>query len=428
MGHFTRSVSIIGVGYTPIGSVLETPAIKDMTEREIFAMASLEAMENAGIEARDIEAYFVGWSGANYFSKTMCSAPHLSEWIGMRDKPTLLHDEGCATSGIGFQQAVMAVASGAYDCVLSGGLSCVSSHPAKDLYPPHLREATDMLAVWIAAESGNDLAYENPGGSSAAAIATQAVAYCKKFGVSFDQLDEAMNNYLQVQRRHALTNPKTTIVTESFEDEAKRFGFNDVDSYLKSDIYNPRTATVGRAKHSGLFLDGGSAIIVCATDMVSKYTNQIPIEVAGIASAAVMAKSWQDLPLPAEVRIYKKAYDMAGIKDPGKEVNYLSVHDCPASLILGSGEAAGYFPEGGAWKAMLEGRTAFDQDKPVNTSGGRTQLGHPTSAATGVEITEAVNQMRGTNGPRQMPTPPKVSVINAAGLGITCSVTVLRAL
>jgi acetyl-CoA C-acetyltransferase len=429
MGRLSRSVSIIGVGYTPLGNVLETPEIKDFTERELFAMASIEAMENAGVKAKDIDAYVVGWSGPNYFSKTFCCAPHLSEWIGMRDKPTLLHDEGCATSNIGLHQAVMSVASGAFDCVLSGAATVILSKPAEMLYPPHLRRATDFFGEFmIEAESGNEQAYENPGGNSSAAIDAQVVSYCKRYGVGIEQIDAALHSYIQVQRKHALTNPKATFITESYEAEAERFGLSTVGEYLDSPIYNPRIATVGRMKSAGIWLDGGSAIIVCATELASRYTNQTPIEVAGIASAGVLEKIWPVLPLPANTKNYQTAYEMAGITDPAREIGYFSVHDCPATLIFASSEASGYLPEGEAWKVLFEGRTAFDKDKPISTSGGRTQAGHPVAAATGVEITEAVNQMRKANGPRQMPTPPKVSVISAAGLGISDSVTVLKAL
>ena len=45
MGKWSRGVSIIGAAYTPFGNVLETPAIKGMTYRELISWAALEAME-----------------------------------------------------------------------------------------------------------------------------------------------------------------------------------------------------------------------------------------------------------------------------------------------------------------------------------------------------------------------------------------------
>ncbi|MDY6852924.1 MAG: thiolase family protein, partial [Thermodesulfobacteriota bacterium] len=59
IGDLKRDVSIIGVGCTPFGNVLETPEIKDLTERELFAWAALEAMEDAGLEAREVVAFYI---------------------------------------------------------------------------------------------------------------------------------------------------------------------------------------------------------------------------------------------------------------------------------------------------------------------------------------------------------------------------------
>lgn len=44
-GFFARSVSIIGAGYTPLGDVRSTPQILDFSEKELYAMACIEAME-----------------------------------------------------------------------------------------------------------------------------------------------------------------------------------------------------------------------------------------------------------------------------------------------------------------------------------------------------------------------------------------------
>ena len=128
-GKLARSVSIIGAGYTPLGNVSESPEMKDLTERELFAWASMEAMENGHVRAKDIDAYYVGVSGPNYDSRFKSAAPFFGDWIGMHDKPTLFHDEACGSSAFGLEQAVLAVASGKYDCVISGAVNINTSVP-----------------------------------------------------------------------------------------------------------------------------------------------------------------------------------------------------------------------------------------------------------------------------------------------------------
>ena len=427
MGKFSRSVSIIGVGYTPCGDVRSTPGIVDFTERELYAAAALEAMENAGITGEQIDAYYVGMVAPAYWSKTICAAPHMAEWIGMRHKPTLFHDEGCATSMIGFQQAVLAVASGKYDCVLSGGATIVQTEPTHYLYPPHQREAYDPFDWWQKVATGNDIAYEKIGGEIGAACDANVVRYCRENDVSFDELNDALVNFMLVQRRHALLNPKAVLINESYEEEAARFGFDNAKDYLLSDTYNPRGGTILRGKFGGMFIDGGSAIIVCETELAKKICARRPIEVAGISSSSTTCRDGYT-PEDTYTREVADLYAQADITDPFHQVEYFSAHDCPITQICLVGETTGYFPKGEGWKYMRDGRTAFDSDRPAQTSGGRTQLGHPVAAAIGVEITEAVNQMRGENGPRQMPTPPKLAVVEGGGQGINLGIAALRAL
>jgi acetyl-CoA C-acetyltransferase len=119
---------------------------------------------------------------------------------------------------------------------------------------------------------------------------------------------------------------------------------------------------------------------------------------------------------------------MAGIRDPYREVEYMGIHDCNAQHYFTVTETAGYFRPGEGWKGVADGRTAHDGDRPVNTSGGRLALGHPLGGAAGIEIAEAVSQMRGVCGARQMTTPPKQSVVQSFGAGFHVHVTVLKTL
>ncbi|MGM9606876.1 MAG: thiolase family protein [Oscillospiraceae bacterium] len=421
-----RSVSIIGAGYTYMGDVQTTPEIKDYTERELFASACMEAMENGGIEAPNIDAFYLGCSGPNYNSKMKSATTHFSEWIGMRHKPAVFHDEGCATAAFGLEMAVNAVASGRYDCVISGAVNILSSAP---LYarPPFLRKPLTGDDFWAAIHTGIDAAYEKPGTGGAGGPEAGLVLYCKKYGISFEELTDAMISYAIESRGQALLNPKATAVIETYEDEAKRHGFSDVKSYLLSDKYNPRMGAITRSKFVGKFVDGASAIIVCATEKAHLYTKK-PIEVAGIATSVMPHKTAVEFPARPVVQVFNQAYAMAGIVDPFHEVEYFGCHDCPIGTIFEAGEAAGYFKPGTAWQYMRDGRLGINGDKPVTTSGGRTQMGHPTAPAFGIEIREAIDQMRGENGARQMPRPPKISAIYGAGSGWHCGAAVLKTL
>jgi acetyl-CoA acetyltransferase len=425
-GRLGRSVSIIGAAYTPLGNVQQTPEIKGLTERELFAFACMEAMEDGGIEAKDIDAYYLGMTGPNVNSKMRSAAPQFGEWIGMRGKPTLFHDEACATAAFGLYTGVMAVASGLHDCVISGAVNVNHSVP-RPAYPPHIRGPREADAGLAGVNIAIDPAYEKPGTGGIGPLEALIVEYCRTYGVSFAEIENAAVAYMQNQRKQAMLNPKAALITESYEEEARRFGFADVREYLLSNTFNPLLGGLIRARFLGAVVDGASAVIVCATDKARQFTEK-PIEVAGIATSSALHKSFGQFPMSCDAYMFGEAYAMAGITDPFAEVNYMGIHDCPVTVIPPVAEAAGYFKAGEGWKYMLEGRVGIDSDKPINTGGGRTQTGHPSAPAFAIEVTEAVMQMRGEGGARQIDDPPRVSAIWGGGSGFNLGAAVLKAL
>ena len=60
LGKLSRSVSIIGVGCTPFTDIMTNPKTNGLTEGELFGWAALEAMKDAGVEAKDVDMYFHG--------------------------------------------------------------------------------------------------------------------------------------------------------------------------------------------------------------------------------------------------------------------------------------------------------------------------------------------------------------------------------
>lgn len=425
-GHLGRSVSIIGVGYTPFGDVRVSPGIKDFSERELYAMACIEAMRDANISPQEIDAYYVGMTGPGFYARCKGAGPMYAEWIGMRHKPTLFHDEGCGTSGFGLQEAVQAVASGVYDCVISGAVNINSSQPLYNR-PPHIRTDMDHDTIWEGISTAVDPAYEKPGVGGIGCLEGLILKYIDKYGYTFRDVDEALSVYMIGERNQALLNPKAVTVTQTFEEEAKKVGLNSAMEYMLSNKFNPRMGTILRGGFLGKAVDGASALIVCATEEAYKYTKK-PIEVAGVATDTSLNKNWNTVPFAPDYEMFKRAYAMAGITDPEKEVEYMGIHDCTGSPVILFSETAGYIPEGQAINYLKDNRVTFEGDKPITTSGGRVQLGHAVSPSYAVEVAEAVKQMRGENGPRQMSKEPKCSVIWGGGTGFQDAVTVLKKL
>lgn len=424
-GKLARDVCIIGASYTTLGDVRSTEGIKNFTERELCAEASMEAMEQAGIRATDVDAFYLGMSSPNYYSKIKSAGPQLAPWAGLFGRPSLFHDEGCGTALFGVQMAAYAVASGAADVVVATAVGITQSSPIM-AYPPHIRGQLPEKEMWEAINTGMDCAYEKPGASSSTGIEGQIVKYCKDFDVSFDDLARAQAIYAVNARHNALNNPKATLFDKSYEEEAEEMGYDDVIEFLTDDILNPVAGTLLRMRFIGLHADGASSVIVCSKD-IAKQFNAEPIDIAGIATAGCQNKDFLDWPGKAVETIFADVYAQAGIRDPAKEIDYMAVHDVPLTTVIQGAEAAGLAPRGEGWKYMTDGRFNTEGDFPINTEGGRTQIGHPFGASFGIEITEAVNQIRGTAGKRQV-TDHEVntSLIYGGGSGINLGTLLLK--
>ncbi len=426
VGRFARSVSIIGVGSTPFGNVLEDPEIKNLTERELFAWAAIDAMKDAGIEAKDIDSFYVGSVFSESHASQISTSGMLGRWAGLLEKPGFKHETACTTAISGLRHAACAVASGMQDIVLTCNVD-INQSVVKRGYPPHLRElyGFDDL-IFDCNALGCDNAYWYPGGEIIMFLEGAYIAYGKKYGYSLKQLKEAMHKIAIMSRRNAVSNPLALASKETYEEEAKKLGFDDVMEYLDSK-YNPLVGVVQTLKHTCLINDGASAVIVCPTELAKKLSPH-PVEIIGFGMSTSPGYLQAGSPMSFEKEAFGQAFEMAGIKDPYKEIDCISIHDCCAQHYITTTETAGYFKPGEGLSAAFEGRMAPNGDKPVNTSGGRLNMGHPISGAQGEEILEAVYQMRGICGERQMKKRPETAVIHGYGAGFHSAVLVLRAL
>jgi acetyl-CoA C-acetyltransferase len=125
--RLSRSVDIIGAGITKLGFVTETPEIKNMTSRELWTWAAQEAIEDAGVSLKEIDALYVG----NMISELSEDQYHLgnvlTQWTGVKTgngawKSAVRVEGACASSSHAIRQAVFAIGAGVYDIVIAGGV------------------------------------------------------------------------------------------------------------------------------------------------------------------------------------------------------------------------------------------------------------------------------------------------------------------
>jgi acetyl-CoA C-acetyltransferase len=117
---------------------------------------------------------------------------------------------------------------------------------------------------------------------------------------------------------------------------------------------------------------------------------------------------------------------MAGIK--AADIDYLHTHDCSHISGICTAETIGYLEAGKGLAAVREGRLRLDGDRPMSTHGGRHAFRHAWGASAGTDTYEAVLQMRGQAGPRQIAKAPDISGIHTHGYAMIGTVIVLGSL
>ena len=413
LGKYMRSVSIIGVGCTPFMYTVDNPETDGLTEGEMFGYAALQAMEDAGVNPRDVDFYFHGQAsplaGSNYLTPNI----QIGNWFGMKGKASIHHSEACCTGYYALEQAVNAVASGKYNCVLSGCVefgdcNAVPNHPYKREKVP--MEKFLQTTAWLydrnycrSMIAGQELIYDDA-----------AEYYKRTNGLTDEEMDDTLC-WMSINNRKNASKCELAIERKTYDEIAKENGFNSAIEYMKSP-FNPRTGDYLRMSGIEVKCDGAAAVLVCATDMIEELTHgkmqHKPVEVLGVGCGAYEATN-PHFEIRATEEAVEQVYDVTGVKP--EEIDIFYANDFIITSHLIAAEIAGYLPKGEGWKYICEGRTAYDGDKPINTNGGRTSFGHAHAASGLADLYECVHQMRGDCGERQVKKLPKTAMLRGYG-------------
>ena len=430
LGKYSRSVSIIGVGCTPFTYTIDNPETNGLTEGEMFGYAALKAMEDAGVNPQDVDYYFHGQAsplnGSNYITPNI----QIGNWFGMKGKGSIHHSEACCTGYLAIEQAANAVASGKYDCVLSGCVEFGDSvpYPSDNIETPKHPYKRDKMTMekflattaWI-----YDRTYARSLMAPMELIYDDAAEdYVRTRGITAEEMDDTLNWMAINCRRNAAMNP-LAIERKEFTEIAKENGFDNVMDYMRSP-YNPKVGDFLRMEGIERKCDGAAAVIVCATEKIPEIAKRIkhkPIEILGVGSAACEATT-PHFEIRATEEAVRQVYEVTGVKP--EELDLFFANDFIITSHLYAAEIAGYLPYGEGWKYICAGHTAYDGDKPINTNGGRTSFGHAHATSGLADVYEACMQMRGECGERQVKKLPKTTMLRGYGGSQNVAAILLR--
>jgi acetyl-CoA acetyltransferase len=112
------------------------------------------------------------------------------------------------------------------------------------------------------------------------------------------------------------------------------------------------------------------------------------------------------------IRASEEAYNRAGIGP--EDINLAEVHDCFTISELVHYESLGFAKKGEGVKLLKDKSTYVGGKVPFNVSGGLLAKGHPVGCTGVAQIVEAVWQLRGEAGKRQVEN-AKVAMTHTMG-------------
>ena len=370
-------VAIAGVAESELGAVAP-----GTTALDLMGQASARALADCGLEAKDVDGLFAA-SG-----QLAMATVSLGEYLGIRPR----HGDSTNVGGASFvahlAHAAAAIATGRCEVALIAYGS------------------TQRLLGRASAAIGERDPYEAPfkAPMPVTAYALAAARHMHEYATSPEQLAEVAVS----ARAWAARNPL------AFEREPLT-----VEDVLAA----PRVADPLGVRDCCLVTDGGAAAVVVSAERAASL-RRAPVHVLGVAEAQSHRHiaSMPDLTVTAARESGARAFAEAGLT-PG-DVDLLMLYDAFTITPILFLEDLGFCAKGEGGPFVEGGRTApGGSGPPMNTNGGGLSYQHPGMYGL-LEVVEAVRQLRGEGGERQVQG-AEVALVHANGGVLSSQCTAL---
>ena len=353
----TERVGIIAVGQTKY-----QPDRSDANEEELAYEAIKQVLEETGLTLSDMDSAVT--CSQDFWDGRTISNMNIQRVVGAH----LGHEDKVAEDGINAVYVAMA--------------QILSRHQDIVLVVSHMKESQAEKS--LVENAAFDPALLRPLGLDfISSAAMQAKRYMYKYGISPEQCARvAVKN-----RGNAKNNP--------FAQEPLDITVEDV---LSSRVLSHPIRQLDTKPIS----DGACAMILAIENKAKKLTKK-PVWILGVSNCyETHYLGDRDLAdCDALVKTAKKAYSMAGIRNPVKEIDVAEISEEYTYQELLWMEGLGFCDRGDGGRLIDRGVTKMGGKLPVNPSGGILS-GNPVGVAGTTRVAEAVLQLRGEAGERQV--------------------------
>lgn len=369
------AVAVAGVALSDVGRV------DDKGPYELIAQASRRALADAGLSPGDVDGLASTGQGT-------LPPVDVGEYLGLRPRWVESTAVGGAAWEVMASHAVDAIAAGHADVVLLTYGSTARSDLRKGLRGASIN--------WGAR---GPLQWEAPYGHTLISkYAMAARRHMHQYGTTIEQLAEVAVS----ARFNAADNPEAY-----YRDPIT------IDDVLAG----PMIADPFTKLHCCIRSDGGAAVVLVNADRAKDLRSR-PVWVLGSAETTshMLTSQWDDMTVgPASVS-GPLAFARAGVQPA--DVDVAELYDAFTYMLLLTLEDLGFCPKGEGGRFVENGMLRLGGELPTNTDGGGLSACHPGQRGLFL-LVEAVRQLRGECGPRQIPD-AKIACVSGTG-GWFCS-------
>ncbi|MBN6053184.1 acetyl-CoA acetyltransferase [Nonomuraea sp. RK-328] len=356
---FRDRTAVAGVGYTPF---TKDSGVSTLT---LACRAVMAALDDAGLGPGDVDGLATHRVGDS-------AAPTLvGPALGLRDLSWHLDQfGGGSVSHAVVGQAALAVAAGVAETVV-----CYRAINARSEFR--------MGGTGRGLPASPEVQYQAPYGFFAPP--QQYAMYARAHMLKYGTTAEHFGRLAVTQRANAVKNPRALMRAPI-----------TLDDYLASRWI----AEPFRLLDCCLETDGACALVVTTAER-ARDLRRPPVLVSAAAwggGESHLSGGPADPTTTAAASLAPRLYGQAGLGP--RDVDVAQIYDCFTYSVIVQLEDYGFCPKGEGGPYVASGATALDGELPVNTHGGFLSEGYVHGMN---HVAEAVSQLRGDAGDRQVP-------------------------
>ena len=378
---------VLGGGAVPFRRYRDGSSFRDWVRT-----AASGALEDAGVEAKDIDAVVVA-SESDFFSLQLAPGSVIVDDLGLVSCPVMRVEGGGASGALALRAGMLHVMAGLARRVLVVGFEHTASHLSSEdvrlLYALSLDTDIEGMA----------------GATTVSLYALSIIEHMARFGTTPEHLARVS----VANHAHARANP---------------WAHKPMDIAIDDVLASRPIAPPYHLLDCSLISDGAAAVVL-GHPRDAPAAARVRLAGSGCSTDCVrLGDRARRHRFAAKERSARAAYAMAGITDPAAEIDVAEVYDAFTGAELQGLEALGLCPEGGGGPAFADGAFARDGRLAVNLSGGLIGQGGAPGA---IGILQAVTMQRLLEGRYWPGAQPgralRRGVIDAHGGVCTVSVT-----